>query len=200
MAHSIGEPIFRLIDLERRIEAEANALRSGELLTSYAPPRVRSPSLSMPEPMEMPDYVEHTEGATEIGKLSAEAIVREYEAAAKDIEAMGAELIERAKQCEAMTRDALAVTGEMRETAARYREEAKRIFVQIESCSLLTAEVRKTCIDLKERIAAPRSVRQHQNRGGSGASGSLTEERQLGLVEMLNDLPVLTANGQRQFS
>jgi len=29
-------------------------------------------------------------GATEIGKLSAEAVVREYEAAAKDIEAMGA--------------------------------------------------------------------------------------------------------------
>jgi hypothetical protein len=103
----------------------------------------------------MPDYVEHREGATEIGKLTAEAIVREYEAAAKDIEAMGAELIERVKQCEAMTRDALAVTQEMKETALRYREEAKRIFVQIEDCSLMTAEVRKTCTELKERIAAP---------------------------------------------
>jgi hypothetical protein len=37
----------------------------------------------------------------------------------------------------------------------RYREEAKRIFVQIEDCSLMTAEVRKTCTELKERIAAP---------------------------------------------
>ncbi|WP_249133808.1 MULTISPECIES: hypothetical protein [unclassified Bradyrhizobium] len=103
----------------------------------------------------MPDYVEHREGATEIGKLTAEAIVREYEAAAKDIESMGAELIERVKQCEAMTRDALAVTLEMRETAARYREEAKRIFVQIEDCSLMTAEVRRTCTELKDRIATP---------------------------------------------
>jgi hypothetical protein len=68
---------------------------------------------------------------------------------------MGVELIERVKQCEAMTRDALAVTAEMKELAMRYREEAKRIFLQIEDCSLMTAEVRKTCAELKERIAAP---------------------------------------------
>ncbi len=68
---------------------------------------------------------------------------------------MGAELIERVKQCEAMTRDALFVTEEMKETAARYREEAKRIFLQIENCSLVAAEVRKTCTELKEKIAAP---------------------------------------------
>ena len=94
-------------------------------------------------------------GATEIGKLSAEAVVREYEAAAKDIEAMGAELIERVKQCEAMTRDALEVTEELKDIAERYREEAKRVFLQIENCSLVMAEVRKTCTELKEKIAAP---------------------------------------------
>ena len=54
-----------------------------------------------------------------------------------------------------MTRDALEVTGELKETAAFYREEAKRIFVQIEDCSLMMAEVRKTCSELKEKIAAP---------------------------------------------
>ena len=61
----------------------------------------------------MPDYVEHSDGATEIGKLSAEAVVREYEAAAKDIEALGVELIEKARQCEAMTREALTVSEEL---------------------------------------------------------------------------------------
>src|SRR5258707_15194612 len=116
---------------------------------TFAPSRVREPTVSIP------DYVEHREGATEIGKLSAEAVVREYEAAAKEIEAMGAELIERVKQCEAMTRDALAVTEEMKDTAARYRDEAKRIFLQIENVTLMTAEVRKTCTELKEKIAAP---------------------------------------------
>jgi nanoRNase/pAp phosphatase (c-di-AMP/oligoRNAs hydrolase) len=106
----------------------------------------------------MPDYVEHRDGATEIGRLSAEAVVREYEAAAKDIEAMGAELIERAKQCEAMTRDALVVTEELKQTAERYREEAKRIFVQIENCSQVTAEVRKTCAELGDKIAAQATI------------------------------------------
>ena len=151
MVKPIAGQVFNVVDMEREIEEQVRnspPIRD-QRPVNFAPPRVRAPALSIP------DYVEHREGATEIGKLSAEAVVREYEAAAKDIEAMGAELIERVKQCEAMTRDALAVTKEMKETAMRYREEAKRIFVQIEDCSLMTAEVRKTCTELKERIAAP---------------------------------------------
>ena len=126
-------------DMEREIEAE---IRS-------RPPVHHAPS------MAIPDYVEHRDGATEIGKLSAEAVVREYEAAAKEIEGMGTELIDLVRQCEAAARDALAVTEELKETAGRYREEAKRVFFQIENCSLVTAEVRKTCNELKQRIAAP---------------------------------------------
>src|SRR5947199_455176 len=140
-----------LSDIEREIEAQVRNRPPVHQPrpVSYVPPRVSAPALQMPE------YVEHHDGATDIGKLSAEAVVREYEAAAKEIEAMGAELIERVRQCEAMTRDALAANQEMKETAARYREEAKRIFVEIENCSLMTAEVRKTCTELKDKIAAP---------------------------------------------
>jgi len=137
-----------LTDIERDIEAEfLNRSVHDSRAASFAPPRMSAPSLSMP------DYVEHNDGATEIGKLSAEAVVREYEAAAKEIEAVGAELIERVRQCEAMTRDSLAVIHELKDTAARYREEAKRIFAEIENCSLMTSEIRKTCVDLKEKIA-----------------------------------------------
>lgn len=150
MVQSTGGRVFNVVDLEREIEAEVrNTVSFREPRSNPAPARTRTPILSMPE------YVEHRDGASEIGRLSAEAVVREYEAAAKDIEAMGAELIERVRQCEAMTRDALAATDEMKETAKRYREEAKRIFLQIEDCSLMTAEVRKTCTELKARIAAP---------------------------------------------
>ena len=157
MVQSTIERVSSVIDLESEIEAEFRnrpPVREPRPVT-LALPRDREPAASMPDSASMPDYVEHREGATEIGKLTAEAIVREYESAAKEIEAMGAELIERVKQCETMTRDALAVTQEMKETAMRYREEAKRIFVQIEDCSLMTAEVRKTCTELKERIATP---------------------------------------------
>ncbi|MBR1282109.1 hypothetical protein JQ597_08690 [Bradyrhizobium sp. AUGA SZCCT0177] len=157
MVQSIVERVSSVIDLEGEIEAEFRRRPPVHepRPAIFSPPRVREPTVSIADTGSMPDYVEHREGATEIGKLTAEAIVREYEAAAKDIESMGAELIERVKQCEAMTRDALAVTQEMRETAARYREEAKRIFVQIEDCSLMTAEVRRTCTELKDRIATP---------------------------------------------
>jgi predicted small metal-binding protein len=142
MAQTPKPPIFDVIDIEREIEEEFRKI-----------PTVREAQPTAPD-MAMPDYVEHRDGATEIGKLSAEAVVREYEAAAKDIEELGAELVGHVKRCEAMTRDALAVIEELKETAGRYREEAKRVFLHIENCSLVTAEVRKTCIEMRERIAA----------------------------------------------
>ena len=143
-----------LTEMEREIEAEVrNRPPVHEPRpANYVPPRVSAPAVAMP------DYVEHRDGATEIGKLSAEAVVREYEAASKEIEEMGTELIGLVRQCEAMTRDALAVTEELKETAGRYREEAKRVFLHIENCSLLTAEVRKTCTELREKIAPPATI------------------------------------------
>ncbi len=113
----------------------------------FAPPAVRTTPL--------PDYVEHREGIGEIGKLSAEAVVREYEEAAKAIEAMATELGERARQCEAMVKDTIAVRNEVNEIAAAYREEAKRVFLHVEDCALMTAEVRKACGELRTRIALP---------------------------------------------
>lgn len=149
MAQSTKPPIFDVIDIEREIEEEFRKLPSTRepQPTDFAPPSVSAPNLSMP------DYVEHRDGATEIGKLSAEAVVREYEAAAKDIEDLGVELVEYVKQCETMSREALEVIDELKETAGRYREEAKRVFLQIENCSLVTAAVRKTCAEMKEKIA-----------------------------------------------
>jgi hypothetical protein len=77
-------PIFGEIDLEREIKEEFRnrpPIREPQP-ADLAPPAVHAPALSTP------DYVEHRDGATEIGMLSAEAVVREYEAAAKDIEAI----------------------------------------------------------------------------------------------------------------
>jgi hypothetical protein len=155
MAQSTKPPIFDVIDFEREIEEEFRKLPS---IREPQPTDFASPAVSAPE-VAMPDYVEHRDGATEIGKLSAEAVVREYEAAAKDIEALGVELVEHVKQCEAMSRQTLIVIDELKETAERYREEAKRVFLQIETYSLVTAEVRKTCAEMREKIVAPATVR-----------------------------------------
>lgn len=137
-----------LSDLEQEIATEIQRKRE-PLRAPAISTEVDAPALAMP------DYVEHRDGATEIGRLSAEAIVGEYEVAAKEIKATGDELIEHVKKCEAMIRDAFAVTEELREIAARYREEGKRVFAEIENCSQTTAEVRQTCIELREKITFP---------------------------------------------
>jgi len=138
-----------LTDLERDIRAEVRNMPTihEPLSSNFSSPTVAAPGIAMP------DYVEHREGATEIGRLSAEAVVREYEATAKEIESMGGEVIERVKECETLSRNALAVIAELNEVAARYREEAKRVFEHIENCSLVVAEARKTCTELKDKIA-----------------------------------------------
>jgi hypothetical protein len=103
-------------------------------------------------PMPMPDYVEHKEGINPVGKLTAEAVVREYEAAVKEIEALGTELQDAAKKCEAMVAGVHAMVAEIKEIASRYRDEAKHYFLQIEACSMMTTEVRTTCEALKKKI------------------------------------------------
>lgn len=130
-------------DIERDIAAE---LRNRPPHANATVPTTHAPSLAMP------DYVEHYDGATDIGRLSAEAVVREYEAAAYDIETLGVQLIDRMKECEDMTREALAMNDDLKRAADRFRQEAKRVFQQIENCSQFTAEVRQTCADLKEKL------------------------------------------------
>jgi hypothetical protein len=49
----------------------------------------------------------------------------------------------------AQVHDAIAF---MRDTAAAYREEAKKIFKRIEDCALFTQDVRKTCEEVKRRM------------------------------------------------
>jgi hypothetical protein len=87
--------------------------------------------------------------------LTAEAVKREYEAAAKEFEAMGAELISAAKKCEALTTD---VQNTIRDTAEAYRQEGKKIFNRIEESALFTENVRKTCEDVKRRMTERNGV------------------------------------------
>jgi hypothetical protein len=133
-------PRTKALDLDR-LEAD---------VTSALPPAIRGVTSAQSQPM--PDYVEHREGVSRVGALSAEAVVRDYEAAAKEIEAMGAELISAAKKCEEMTAEVHNAIAFMRDTAAAYREEAKKIFKRIEECAIFTEDVRKTCETVKRRM------------------------------------------------
>ena len=108
-------------------------------------------------PRSVPDYVKHRENATEIGKLSAEAIVKEYEATAKEIEAMGEFVKEMVQRCEQLTASSAAMLKDIKLTAMRYRKEGKRMFNEIESCSTTTDEVRKLCESFRDRVVTKAS-------------------------------------------
>ena len=136
-------------DIERDIgdllQISSRALPSNRIAPNNGHPLPKGP---------MPDYVEHKEGVNQVGKLSAEAVVREFDAAVKEIEALGAELTEAANKCEAMVAGVHSMVNEIQKLAANYREEGKRYFLQIEECSLMTSEVRIVCEALKKKIAA----------------------------------------------
>lgn len=101
----------------------------------------------------VPDYVSHGEGATEIGKLSAEAIVKEYEETAKEIEAVGEVVREMVQRCEQLTSSASNMLKDIKATAARYRKEGKRMFNEIESCSTTADEVRRLCESFRDKVS-----------------------------------------------
>jgi hypothetical protein len=130
-------------DVVRQLENDIATLTlsAGDDPRTYAPPADRA--------VPLPEYVTHRDGVSEIGMLSAEAVVREYENAAKQIEAMGTET---AKRCVDITASVVTMLEDVKTTAAHFRKEAQRIFNDIESCSALTEEVRTTCDALKKKI------------------------------------------------
>lgn len=143
---STGALVFNIRDIEADIEG---ALKGAPSLRQMRPQDYA--------PSPMPGYVEHREGVGMVGALSAEAVVKEYEAAAVAVEAMGTELKDRIARLEATKADAIVALDEIKETAEQYRNEGKRIFLQIEDCALTLAEVRGTCDALKIKIAGPSS-------------------------------------------
>lgn len=114
------------------------------------PPHIQAVEPRPPPPV--PEYVSHREDVTEIGKLSAEAIVNEYEVTAKEIEAMGEVVRDMVQRCEQLTTSASSMLKDIKTTAMQYA--GKRIFNEIESCAGATDEVRRLCESFRDRIAS----------------------------------------------
>jgi hypothetical protein len=121
----------------------------------HKPPHIQAvETVPLPARPQVPDYVSHRDDVSEIGKLSAEAIAREYEVTAKEIEAMGEVVRDMVQRCEHLTTSASSMLKDIKATATRYREEGKRIFNEIETCSSAADEVRKLCDAFRDKIAS----------------------------------------------
>ena len=151
MIHSTTtvEAALELVDVERVAPTKRAPLTDHRAIGFVAPPKVRTPS------SPMPPYLEHHPDVDQIGKLSAEAVTAQYEDAVKALEAMGTTLIDcvnRAEKMAAGCKDAIAY---VQDTAQKYREEAKLIFDRIEQASVMTAEVRSICDEMRKKIEHP---------------------------------------------
>jgi hypothetical protein len=133
----------------RAAQAKIDVLRS----THHARPERNAVTIIGAADLSILEDIELQE-ETNTGELS-KAVAREYGAAAEEIEIMSLELLDRVKQYEAMSREAHAVTVELNEIAARYRDEAKRIFDHIENCSAVVSGAHDICAELKDKILSP---------------------------------------------
>jgi hypothetical protein len=145
---------LELVDVERDIAqalTKSPPLRDQRAIGAigFAPPKVGTPSAPMPA------YVEHHADVDQIGKLSAEAVVTQYEDAVKALEEMGATLIDCVKRAENMAAGCKDAIDFVQNTAQKYREEAKLIFERIEQASVMTAQVRSVCEEMRKKIEHP---------------------------------------------
>jgi hypothetical protein len=131
-----------------------------EALARTTPPRDNRPVDFAPRALRtasqpMPQYVEHHANIDQIGKLSAEAVITQYEGAVKALEEMGTTLIDCVKRAENMAAGCKDAIAYVQDTAQKYREEAKLIFERIEQASVMTAEVKSVCDDVRKKIEHP---------------------------------------------
>ena len=94
----------------------------------------------------------------DIGRLSAEAVLAQYEEAAKSVEAMGNEIKDRIKRLEGAMIEADSDMKTVAEAAAAIREKGKLAQLMIEEASGVSKQIRETCAEFLKSTRAPNGV------------------------------------------
>jgi len=124
-----------LDNLEQAIHSGAQAIREG----------ARMPRTTPLIPTQM-------RGLDELGKMSAEAVLTQYEAAAKAVEDMGKEVTAMVRKLGQSLQECDNDMKVVAETAAAIREKGKHSQALIEQVSALSSEIRKTCDEFKKKV------------------------------------------------
>lgn len=89
----------------------------------------------------------------DLGLISAEGVVQEYEKVARTIEEMGRELIQMARDTEKMVEEVKEASNYVNEAAQRYREEAENMRRHIQRVLAKSRHVREACADAVRRAS-----------------------------------------------
>jgi len=90
----------------------------------------------------------------DIGRLSAEAVLAQYEAAARGVETMGDEIKDRITKLETAMREADEAMKLVNEAAAAIREKGKLVHVQIEEATQLSRDISNACTEFRRKVGA----------------------------------------------
>jgi hypothetical protein len=88
----------------------------------------------------------------DLGRMSAEAVLTQYEAAAKAVEEMGNDVKTMVKRLGEALIECNVDMKHVAETAAAIREKGKHSQALIEQVSALSSEIRKTCDEFKIKV------------------------------------------------
>jgi hypothetical protein len=88
----------------------------------------------------------------DLGRMSAEAVLTQYEAAAKAVEDMGISVKDRVNKIAAALLECDADMKEIAETAKSIREKGEHVRAQIEEASALSNDIRAACIEFKKKV------------------------------------------------
>jgi hypothetical protein len=146
-------------------DSEFDARMSAALSAEKTPvPPAREDFAPKPKLEPLPEYLTPRPDVPAVGALSAEAIGRDFELTARNIEAMAADLVKVTNACaaelveltgryKAMATELSEVVEHIKETAAAYRDEAKSVFVRIEDTTLRMQEVRDLSTAMRDRLS-----------------------------------------------
>jgi hypothetical protein len=151
---SVEAELMSVLSVPQDLDEQAERRRERDLgmkLSDHDPANSEMP-YAPPAVIPLPAYVQHSPETTPTGAACGEAIVKEYELAAQEIEALGAELKAAHARSEERQRALAAALADLTETAKAYREEAKRVFEQIEACATMANDVSKTCEEIRAKI------------------------------------------------
>ena len=101
------------------------------------------------EPITLDDHF------NDLGRMSAEAVLTQWEAAAKAVEEMGHSVGERVKAIAASMLECDRDMKMITETAKAIRDKGKLVEAQIEEASALSGSIRAACDDFKKKVGLP---------------------------------------------
>jgi len=124
-----------LDNLEQAIHSGAQAIREG----------ARLPAVTQLMPTKMREL-------DELGQMSADAVLVQYQATAAEVEKMGAMVQDMVKKLGQSLQECDNDMKVVAETAAAIRDKGKHSQALIEQVSALSTEIREACAEFKKKV------------------------------------------------